>query len=280
LVRVVRIRGLLVWFAIFLAVVWSLAPLAWGVLTTFKTGTQVYNNEWVPWLQFDPSLRNWHSLFRLPVLREALVTSTIVATAVATGSVALAAPAMYGIARMGWTGRWQRGLLLAIISQRIMPPVIFITPFLLLSTYFHLRDTIPGLVIVDIAFMLPLAAIVSYSGYSAVHPELIESAHLDGASAVRAFLQIASPLARSALAAAWVLCLAFTWNEWLYADFMRFNNLNTMPVALIAVVGGGGGGNVPSAVARAMAMMVVPMIAGLASQRFIASGLSIGAVKG
>ena len=47
---------------------------------------------------------------------------------------------------------------------------------------------------------------------------------------MRAFWQIATPLARSALAAAWILCLAFTWNEWLYADFMRFNILNTMPV--------------------------------------------------
>ena len=43
----------------------------------------------------------------------------------------------------------------------------------------------------------------------------------------------------AAVIAAWILCLAFTWNEWLYADFMTFENVETMPVALIAVVGGG-----------------------------------------
>jgi ABC-type glycerol-3-phosphate transport system permease component len=79
--------------------------------------------------------------------------------------------------------------------------------------------------------------------------------------------------------AAWVLSLAFTWNEWLYADFMAFDDVKTMPVALIAVVGGGGGGNVPTAMARALSMMVVPIGAAIATQRFIASGLSMGAVK-
>lgn len=61
---------------------------------------------------------------------------------------------------------------------------------------------------------------------------------------------------------------------------MTFEKIETMPVALIAVVGGGSGANVPSAMARALSMMVVPIAAALATQRFIATGLSMGAVKG
>jgi len=138
----------------------------------------------------------------------------------------------------------------------------------------------PGLIIVDVVFMLPLAVIIAYSAFAAVPHELVESASIDGASPLRTFLQIATPLTAPALMAAWILCLAFTWNEWLYADFMTFNKVETMSVALITVVGGGSGANVPQAVARTLSMMVVPMIAALASQRFIVSGLSMGAVKG
>jgi multiple sugar transport system permease protein len=261
-------------------VIWVLSPFAWAILTTFKSGTAVYNNEWIPWVQFEPTTRSWHSLLQLPVLKEALATSAVVSIAVASIAVMLAAPASYSIARMKWSERWQTGLLFGFLGQRIMPPVVLITPYVLLSAWLGLRDTIQGLVVINVTFMLPLAVIVIHGAFAGMPPELIEAAGLDGASTFRTFIQIAVPLAGPALIAAWVLCLAFTWNEWLYADFMTFEKVETMPVALIAVVGGGSGANVPSAMARALSMMVVPIAAALATQRFIATGLSMGAVKG
>jgi ABC-type glycerol-3-phosphate transport system permease component len=273
------VKSVLIWAAIVLIVIWVLSPFAWAILTTFKSGTSVYNNQWIPWLQFDPSLSSWRSLFRLPVLKEALATSAAVSIAVATLAVLLAAPASYSVARMRWSARWQAGLLFGFLGQRIMLPVVLITPYMLLSARLGLRDTMQGLVVINVTFMLPLAVIVIHGAFASMPPELIEAASLDGANAFRTFVQIAIPLAGSAVVAAWVLCLAFTWNEWLYADFMTFERVETMPVALIAVVGGGSGANVPSAMARALSMMVVPIAAALATQRFIASGLSMGAVK-
>jgi multiple sugar transport system permease protein len=273
-------RSAVVWVAVVFVVIWVLSPFAWAILTTFKSGTAVYNNAWIPWVQFEPTTRSWRSLFQLPVLKEALATSAVVSIAVASLAVMLAAPASYSIARMKWSGRWQSGLLFGFLGQRIMPPVVLITPYMLLSARLGLRDTIQGLVVINVTFMLPLAVIVIHGAFAGMPPELIEAAGMDGASTFRTFMQIAVPLAGPALIAAWVLCLAFTWNEWLYADFMTFEKVETMPVALIAVVGGGGGANVPSAMARALSMMVVPIAAALATQRFIATGLSMGAVKG
>src|SRR4051812_39573009 len=100
------LRSILVWLAISVVLIWTLFPLVWGIVTSLKTGTQVYNSELIPWVQFEPSLRNWRAVMRLPVLREAMLTSAIVSVSVATVAVAMAAPATYGIARMGWTGRW------------------------------------------------------------------------------------------------------------------------------------------------------------------------------
>jgi multiple sugar transport system permease protein len=273
------LRTALLWLAMTFVVIWVLSPFAWAILTTFKSGTAVYNNQWIPWLQFEPTMRSWQSLFRLPVLKEALATSAVVSIGVASLAVAMAAPASYSIARMKWNARWQTGLLIGFLGQRIMLPVVLITPYILLSARLGLRDTMQGLIVVNVTFMLPLAVIVIHGAFAGMPPELVEAAHLDGANAFRTFLQIALPLAGPAVVAAWVLCLAFTWNEWLYADFMTFEKVETMPVALIAVVGGGSGANVPAAMARALSMMVVPIAAALATQRFIASGLSMGAVK-
>jgi multiple sugar transport system permease protein len=273
------VRASATWVAIGAILVWTMFPFTWALLTTLKTGTSVYNSEWIPWLHFEPSLNSWRRLVQLEVLREAMATSAAISIAVATLTVIVAAPASYSIARMKWSERWQKGFLFGFMGQRIMPPVVLISPYLLLSTFLHLRDTMQGLVVINVTFMLPLTVIVVHAGFAAVSPELIEAAHLDGASSFRTFVEIASPLARSAMVAAWVLSLAFTWNEWLYADFMTFNQVETMPVALIAVAGGGGGANVPGATARALSMMVVPISAALATQRFIAGGLSMGAVK-
>jgi multiple sugar transport system permease protein len=258
---------------------WVVLPFAWAITTSFKSGISVYNNQWLPGWQFEPTLDGWRALFRLSVLWEALLTSALVSIAVASLAVLLAAPASYSIARMKWSERWQKGLLFGILGQRIMPPVVLITPYLLLSAKLGLRDTVLGLIVINVTFMLPLAVIVIHGAYAGMPPQLVEAAQLDGASAFRTFIQIATPLASSAVIAAWILCLAFTWNEWLYADFMTFQEVETMPVALIAVVGGGSGANVPSAMARALTMMVVPIGAALATQRFIAGGLSMGAVK-
>jgi len=273
------IRLSLLWLLVLSIVVWTLIPFTWAILTSFKTGTSVYNNQWVPWLQFDPTLANWRALRSLPILREAFISSAVVSISVASAAVLLGAPASYSIARMRWSERWQEGLLFGFLGQRIMPPVVLVTPYLILSARFGLRDTLHGLVIINVTFMLPLAVVVIHGAFAALPPDLVEAAQLDGASAFRVFGEIAVPLARSTLVAAWVLSLAFTWNEWLYADFMAFDDVKTMTVALIAVVGGGGGGNVPSAMARALSMMVVPIGAAIATQRFIASGLSMGAVK-
>ena len=197
----------LVWTAVVFVLVWVLAPFAWAILTTLKTGTSVYNNQWIPWVQFEPSLQSWRALFRLPVLREALLTSAVISVSVATLAVALAAPAAYSIARMKWSERWQRGLLFGFLGQRIMPPVVLITPYLLLSARLGLRDTVQGLIVINVTFMLPLAVIVIHGAFAAVPPELIEAGQLDGANAFRTFIQIAFPLARSATVAAWVLSL-------------------------------------------------------------------------
>jgi multiple sugar transport system permease protein len=274
------IEQCLVWIAIAAALVWTLFPFAWALIASFKTGTDVYNNEWIPYLQFQPTAKNWHGLWDLPVLRQAIATSAIVSVSVATVCILLAAPAAYAISRTGWSVNWQRGFVVGFIFQRVIPPVTFITPFMLLGAFLGVKDTIPGVIIVDAVFMLPMAVIISYTAFAKVPPELVESASLDGANALRTFLEIATPLTAPALMAGWILCLAFTWNEWLYADFMTFNKVETMSVALIAVVGGGSGANVPQAVARALAMMVVPMLAAVASQRFLVTGLSMGAVKG
>ena len=109
-----------------------------------------------------PDVENWRAVFRLPVLGRRLSHRRLCRFPLRLALSRGRAGNVWHRAD-GWTGRWQRGLLLASSRSESCPRSLHYA----LSAafhFFHLHDTIPGLVIVDLTFMLPMAAIVSFSG--------------------------------------------------------------------------------------------------------------------
>jgi multiple sugar transport system permease protein len=90
---------------------------------------------------------------------------------------------------------------------------------------------------------------------------------------------LAIALAAPAIAASWLLCLAFIWDEWIYASGLGYIEARSVPV-LIQATGSGGGVNFGAATTRALAAPAVPVVAALLARRYMARVLSLGAVKG
>jgi multiple sugar transport system permease protein len=89
------------------------------------------------------------------------------------------------------------------------------------------------------------------------------------------FARICLPLIAPAIVAAWLLCLAFIWNEWMYASALWYTDVKSFPV-LIQATGSGGGFNLGGATTRALTATVEPLVAALHVQRFIVRALSLG----
>jgi len=102
---------------------------------------------------------------------------------------------------------------------------------------------------------------------------------VDGVGRWGSFARICLPLAAPALTASWLLCLAFIWNEWMYASALGYIEARSFPV-LIQATGSGGGVNFGAATTRALAATAVPVVAALLAQRYMVRALSLGAVKG
>jgi multiple sugar transport system permease protein len=64
-------------------------------------------------------------------------------------------------------------------------------------------------------------------------PELDEAALVDGASRLQTLRQVILPLVRPGLAATAVICLLYTWNEFLYALILTGKDAKTAPVAIV-----------------------------------------------
>jgi multiple sugar transport system permease protein len=158
-------------------------------------------------------------------------------------------------------------------------PVIFVTPFFLIFRELSLIDTVWALILVNATFNLPFPVIILTQMFREVPIELEEAAQVDGASRLAIFLRIATPLVLPGIVVAWILCLAFSWNEFLFGFAMTTNEARPVTVFL---AGGDQtrGVNFQEIGTRMLLVASVPTIAALLVQRYIVRGLSLGAVKG
>lgn len=270
--------GVLVFLIVAIVVIWTLFPIYWAAISSVKSSTDNYGNLWIPWAHFQPTLKPWRDMFALPEVRSATVISTQLAIGAATVALILGTLAAYGIARFRFFRPQNGSLTTWFLSQRIAPPVIFVTPYFLLMRQAGLLDTTWGLIILNATFNMTFPIIILTQMFREIPIELEEAAQVDGASRWEMFWRISLPLVAPGLVVAWMLALAFSWNEFLFA----FSSTVVNRPLSVAVVGAEQtrGVDYQFVGTRTLWAMIVPLIAALLAQRYIVRGLSLGAVKG
>jgi multiple sugar transport system permease protein len=261
-----------------IVVVWTLFPIYWAAISSVKSSSDNYGNLWLPWVHFQPTLKPWRDMFALPEVRSATIISTQLAIGAATLSLFLGTLAAYGIARFRFFRPQNGSITTWFLSQRIAPPVIFVAPYFLLMRQAGLLDTTWGLIILNATFNMTFPIIILTQMFREVPIELEEAAQVDGASRWEMFFRISLPLVAPGLVVAWMLALAFSWNEFLFA----FSSTVQHRPLSVAVVGAEQtrGVDYQFVGTRTLWAMIVPLIAALLAQRYIVRGLSLGAVKG
>ncbi|MBE7552715.1 MAG: carbohydrate ABC transporter permease [Anaerolineales bacterium] len=269
------IYGIIIVVALF----WVTFPFYWAFINSVKKQAETFRPTWIPVLQFTPTWEHWTSELAIPETRRALLNSTMIAVGAATLSTLLGTLAAYALARFRFT-RPNNGFFTTwFLSQRIMPPVLFVIPFFLLMRQVNLLDTVLGLILLNATFTLPLPVIILSQMFRELPSELEEAARVDGASRIQAFLQVALPLVAPGLVAAWILCLAFSWNEFLFGLSLTSKSAMPMPV-IIAGAEHTRGVQFHYVGVRSLLTMLPPTIMAMLAQRYIVRGLTLGAVKG
>jgi len=154
-----------------------------------------------------------------------------------------------------------------------------VIPFFLLMRQLHLLDSVWSLVLLNATFTLPFPVIILSQMFRELPIELEEAARVDGASRWQAFWRVALPLVVPGLVATWIICMAFSWNEFLFALSLTSNKAIPMPV-IIAGAEHTRGVQFWFVGVRVLLTMLPPTILALLAQRYIIRGLTLGAVKG
>jgi multiple sugar transport system permease protein len=271
---------IVIWMAVILATIVVLYPFAWALITSFKNQRQALEPTIIPFVQFEPSMENWNAELGMGAREalEALKNSIIISMGAMALATALGTITGYGLARFRFRVG-NRNLVSWFLSQRFLPPVATIIPFMLLMQNLRLIDTHLGMIVINATFVLPFAVLIMRDFFADFPKDLEDAALVDGASHFQMFWRIALPIAGPAMAASAVICFAFAWNEFLFAS--KLTTRTARPYTfLIASTGTVRGIHFGFVSTRMIIGVTVPVILSLFVQRYIVRGLTMGAVKG
>ena len=269
----------LVGLVIAVLLIWTLVPYYFAFISSIKSPADNYGDSLIPFAQFTPTIKPWDDLWGTREIRSSMVNSAIVAAGAATIALVLGTLAAYAIARFTFDRPKNGSLTTWFLSQRVLPPVIFVAPFFLIMRQLGLIDTVWALIIMNATFNLPFPVIILTQMFREVPIELEEAAQVDGESRLGIFLRIAVPLVLPGIVVSWILCMAFSWNEFLFGFATTVKDAR--PVTVFLAGGDQTRGVDFQAIGTRMLLIAsVPTIAALMIQRYIVRGLSLGAVKG
>ena len=262
--------------ALALAALVVIFPVVWIGLAALKTQIALLRGD----VLFTPVWANFGELLfsRSSDYRADFVNSLIVASASTALVLAVATPAAYSLARLGWP-RWVPAAVLAwSLVFHMIPPITMVGPWYVMFRSLGLDNTYTGLVAAHLALNLPIGIWLMSVFVREIPIELEEAARVDGCTTPQMLLRIVVPLVAPGLAATAVICFVFSWNEFAVALNLTAKQTATVPVAIARFAqeyeikhGVMAAGAVLSTIPAVLLL--------LAAQRHIVKGLTAGAIR-
>ena len=249
-------------------------PLGWLLLTSFKTELQAIASP--PLLVFTPTLENFFEVQRRSSYLSYAMNSLVTSVASTVIGLAIAAPAAYSMAFFRSKGT--RGLLMWMLSTKMMPAVGALVPIYVLAQTAGLLDTRLALIIVFMLSNLPIMVWMLYSYFKDIPREILEAARMDGATLWEEFRRVLLPLGMGGISSTALLCLVLAWNEAFWSLNLTSAKAGTL-AALIASYSSPEG-LFWAKLSAASVLAIAPIVVfGWFSQKQLVQGLTFGAVK-
>ncbi|MGA5705035.1 carbohydrate ABC transporter permease [Streptomyces cellulosae] len=213
------------------AVLWLL-PMAWAVLTAFKSEQDASDPvHWI-WPQAGFTLDGFRTVIERGDLPLWMWNSFFVSAAVTLVTVAVSAAAGYAFSRTVFRGR--RVLFALTIASVLVPPQMLVVPWFQQMLTLNLVDTYAAVILPQT--VAPVMVFILKKHFDTIPRELEEAARLDGAGHARIFWSVMLPLSRPMLAAVSIFVFIGAWNNFLW-PFVSTSDpaLMTLPVGITAV---------------------------------------------
>lgn len=258
----------------------TLGPLVWLVLMSISSPSDLVQ---VP-LHWWPSQIDFSRYRLLTDLDQeqgqrylaALRNSVVAASGATLIALIIAVPAAYAFARRGAS----MALLFGFLATIMMPPITYVLPLYQVFGSFGMLNSLPTLVIVYAAMLLPFAIWLMKANLDVLPIEVELAAFMEGASTLYTLRRVVLPIALPAIAATAMLSFLVAWDEFFYAlIFTSDMSAKTLPVTIADFAAGRVTDYGIIATVGVLATLP-PALLAIFFQRFIVSGLVAGSVKG
>jgi N,N'-diacetylchitobiose transport system permease protein len=252
-------------------------PVYWMLNTSFQRGTDLRGVD-PSFFPLHGTLDNYRRVFDRGFF-PALKMSLLVTVTTVVAAVLLALLAAVAVSRFRFRGR--TSFIITVLVVQMIPPEAMVISLFKVMDGWHLVNTVAGLVLVYLMFVLPFTIWTLRGFVGGVPIELEEAATVDGCSRLGAFLRITFPLMAPGLVATGVYAFIQAWTEFIFAlVLMNRGGRQTLPVWLQTFNEGAKGTDWGGVMAGSTLMAIPVIIFFMFVQGRMTQGLVAGAVKG
>jgi len=257
------------------ALVLVLFPVYAIIVGSFESTNTLFSGTFY-WLPHAATLDNYRTVVHAQSAN--VVTSLVVALGTALLALVVAVPAAYALSK--YRLRVTVILVSSLLIAQIVPSIVLATSLFIVFHRINLVNSYPGLIIADGTYAVPFAILVLRAFLFSLPNELLYAARVDGATEWQTFRMIVIPLARSAVITVAVFAFLAGWGDFIFA-LTILNGSGIEPITLgIYTYLGNYSTDWGAVMAAGVFAMVPAAILLVVAQRYIASGLTAGSVKG
>ncbi len=205
------------------------------------------------------------------------LNTIIVTVGTVVVSISIGCLAGYSLAR--YAGLAAVFVLIAALGFRALPRLAFILPYYWMGSATNLLDTHLLVILTLVAVNQPFTIWMLRSFFMDIPKDLEESAMVDGASRLNAFIKVIIPIMWPGIISTALFTLLLAYNEFLLVRILTQTNW-TLPVAISRFTGGEDPRHLTLAAASAVSATVPIILVIMFFQKNLVKGLAAGAVKG
>jgi multiple sugar transport system permease protein len=251
-----------------------LFPVYWMVNVSFTKDTDMRHDP--PYLfPIHGTLEGYRAVLdqQLPYLG----TSLLIGLGTVALTVGLSAPAGYSLAKLRPHGGGVLGFVL--LMAQMIPGIIMAMGFYAIYLRLGVLNNAVGLVLADSTIAVPFGVLIFTAFMSGIPGELINAARIDGAGAIRTFWSVVLPVSRNAVVTVSLFAFLWAWSDFVFATTLDGGGAR-QPITLgIYHYIGNNNQQWNAIMATAVIASVPATLLLILAQRYVAAGITAGAVK-
>ena len=254
-----------------------LFPVYWTLHSSVTPSKQILSEN-PPLFSINPSLTAYQEVItRKPIF--IWFANTMIVSFGATGiSLLLSLLAGYSLSRFATYGQKAMGFFLLL--SRMLPGTLIVIPIYMVFSRMKLINTYQALIIMNLTNIIPFATWMMKGFFDSIPNQIEEAAYIDGCNWLQSFTRVTLPLTLPGVAAVAIYSLILSWNEFLYARTLAYNEKSWVFTVGLSSFIGEHSINWNQIMAGGILFILPLIILFMLLEPFLVSGLSSGSVKG